>query len=211
MSAPRKACNIQLVKIQPDERPAITSEQTFAPDEATYRCEARGEGYRATTQVKGLSPEITIVSEAEVFHLTEGSILISANRQGDKNLAGSETVALYQKDTIGTWENQYIPIWVCNHKPINGEDLQMIYWWSDKSIVAMKSRNRDGAKGLTRRPMEGDTTARRRTGQQLSTKPKTMTYTNVCKKVFLKSRVREICKHGSVRGFMVSSNYRRWL
>ena len=209
MGAPRKACNIQLVQIQPGERLAITPEQTLAPDKVTYRREAKGEGYRATTQVKGLSPEITIVSEAEVFHLTEGSILISDKRRGGKNLTGSETVALYQKDITGTWENQYVPIWVCNHKPINGEDLQKIYWWSDKFIVAMKSRNGDGAKGLTRRPMEGDTTARFKTGVQLATEPKPMTCSSEGREVFLKSRVREIRKHGSERGFIVSS--RRWL
>ena len=209
MSAPSKACNIQLVKIQPDERLAATSEQTFAPDKATYLREAKGEGYRAATQVKGLSPEMFVVSEADAVHLAEGSSLNTDNWQGRENLTGSETVALYQKDIMGTWENQYIPARVCNHKPIKGEDLQMIYWWSDKSIVAMKSRNGDGAKGLTGRPLEGDTTARHRAGLRLSTKPKPMTYSTEDREVFLKSRVKENCKHGSVRGFTVSS--RRWL
>ena len=55
MSVPRKACNIQLVEIQHGERLAITPEPTFAPDRATCLREAKGRGYRATTQVKGLS------------------------------------------------------------------------------------------------------------------------------------------------------------
>lgn len=58
MSAPRKACNIQLVKVQPGERVVLTSELTFAPDRVTYLREAKEKGYRATTQVKGLSSEI---------------------------------------------------------------------------------------------------------------------------------------------------------
>jgi len=58
MGAPREACNIKLVEIQHGERLAITPEPTFAPDGATCLCEAKGRGYRATTQVKELSPEI---------------------------------------------------------------------------------------------------------------------------------------------------------
>ena len=72
-----------------------------------------------------------------------------------------------------------------------------------------KFRNGNGAKGLTERPLEGDTTARHRTGKQLSTKPNPVTYSLVDKEGFLKSRVWEIYKHGSVRGFIVSSS--RWL
>jgi len=68
--APSKVCNIQLVKIQPEERIAITSEQAFAPDKITYLREAKGEGYRATTQVKGLSAEIVVMSEANAFHFS---------------------------------------------------------------------------------------------------------------------------------------------
>ena len=85
----------------------------------------------------------------------------------------------------------------------------MIHWWSDKSIVAGKQGNACGAKGLTRRPLEGDTTARLGTGFQLVTEPKPMTCLSEGREVFLKSRVREIRKHGSERGFIVSS--RRWL
>ncbi len=55
--APSEACNIQLVKIQPEESVAYASEQTLASGRATYLREAKRDGYRAAKQVKGLSPE----------------------------------------------------------------------------------------------------------------------------------------------------------
>lgn len=68
MSAPGKAYVIQLVEIQPEVRVATTSELNPAPGGVTCHREARGMGYRATTQVKGLSPGITIVSVADAVH-----------------------------------------------------------------------------------------------------------------------------------------------
>ena len=58
MSVPSKVHNIQLVKIQPEERLAATLELNPASSLVTGCGEARGMGYRAATQVKGLSPEI---------------------------------------------------------------------------------------------------------------------------------------------------------
>ena len=55
MSAPSKACNIQMVKVHRGERLANTPERTFAPGGVTCLREAKGKGYRATTQVKGLA------------------------------------------------------------------------------------------------------------------------------------------------------------
>jgi hypothetical protein len=78
-------------------------------------------GYRATPQGKELSPEITIMSEAN-------------------------------KNSIGTWESHNVPekVWVATmavaYKPEEGKAIQMALWQSDKSIVVMKSRNRDGEK-----------------------------------------------------------------
>jgi hypothetical protein len=77
MSVPSKVHDIQLVKIQPEERLATTSELNPASSLVTGCGEARGMGYWAATQVKGLSPEIHVVSEADVVHLTEGSTLIA--------------------------------------------------------------------------------------------------------------------------------------
>ena len=195
MSAPRKACNIQLVKIQNGERLAIAPEPTFAPDRVTCLREAKGRGYRATTQVKELSPEITCVG-GRYCSFSRRQNSYSHKWQGDKSPTGSETVALYQRDNAGTWENRYIPNMVCAYKPVNGKDAQKIYRWSDKSVVARKFRNGNGAKGLTGRPLEREVTARFKAGEQLPTEPNPETL-SMTGDVFLKSRVRENRKHGS--------------
>jgi hypothetical protein len=67
-------------------------------------------GYWAATQVKGLSLEITIVSVADAVHEAEGNILITDNWRGNGNPTGSETVARYQKDNMGTREAHNTPI-----------------------------------------------------------------------------------------------------
>jgi len=214
MSAPREACNIQLVEIQHGERLAITPELTFAPDRVTCLREAKGAGYRATTQVKEWSPEIIqrVGGRYCSFSIRQNSC--DRKWQGCESPTGSETVALYQKDIAGTWENRYIADRACDNKPINGKDAQMIYWWSDKPIVAMKFRNGNGAKGLTGRPLEEEATARLSAGEQLPIEPSPET-SSMEGDVFPKSRVRENRKHGSVRGLIASSDennfIRRWL
>ncbi len=75
-------------------------------------------GYWAATQGKGFSLEIFIVSEADVVHVTEGSILLTVSPngtwRGDESPAGSKTVARYQTDIMGTREGQSVlPIGVC--------------------------------------------------------------------------------------------------
>jgi hypothetical protein len=62
--------NIQLVKIQSEERLAVTSEQNLASRLVTGCGEARGMGYWAARRVNGFCHEIFIVSEANVVHLT---------------------------------------------------------------------------------------------------------------------------------------------
>jgi len=166
MSVPSKIHNSQLVKIQPEERLAATSELNLAFCLVTGSGEAKGMGYRAATQVKGLNHEIFIVPEADVVHLTEDSTLItdSPNPQswniagsagtwrGDESPAGSETVARYQMDIMGTRESQSVLLTgVCNVKPINGKILQMTLWGSDQLIVPMKQGNAYGGKGLVQR------------------------------------------------------------
>ena len=92
-------------------------------------------GYWAATQVKGLSPEITNVSAADVVHLTEDSTLIavSPNLQswniawsswawrGDESPTGSKTVARYQMDIMGTRETQSVLL--------NGVCINQAYKW----------------------------------------------------------------------------------
>ena len=165
-------------EVRPQERQATTCVANSAYRKATDCMKPEGARYWAVTQVKGLSPVITIVPEAEVLHLTEGSILISANRQGDKNLAGSETTAQYQKVAIGTRETQSVPQnkGVCSAKPIDGKVEQMTLWESDQFVLAKKSTKVDGAKGLAVMVRgDRDTTSTHRGGQRLSTKLSSLT------------------------------------
>ena len=62
--------NIPLVKIQPEERLASSSELNLASSLVTGCGEAMGMGYWAATRVNGFSHEIFIVSEANVVPLT---------------------------------------------------------------------------------------------------------------------------------------------
>jgi len=148
MSAPSEACALQLVEIQPEERPATTSELNLAPGGVTCHREARGMGYWAATQVKGLSPEITIISVADVVHLCGRQHSHNRYWQGYESPTGSKTVARYQMDSAGTWETRNSPIWVWATKPTEGKVSQMLLWESDQLIVAMKQGNSCGAKGL---------------------------------------------------------------
>ncbi len=129
-----------------------------------------GTRYRAITQVKGLSPEIPVLSVVEALHVAAGSILITAKR-GYENLAGPETVARYQRDRLGTREPHNVPDRVSTTKPIEGEVVQMALWESDKPIVATEPCNGGGAKGLTGVRWDGrDTSATLRGGARMSTK-----------------------------------------
>ena len=104
-------------------------------------------GYSLSNRVKVLSPEITIVSEVDVFHLAEGSIPVSVKR-GYGNPTGSEAVARYQMDRLGTREAHSVPrygVWAT--KPIDGKAVQMMLWESDQSIVPKKPCNGGGGKG----------------------------------------------------------------
>jgi hypothetical protein len=106
--------------------------------------------------VKVISPEILMILEADVVCVTEGSIhttvsLIFETLRGDVSPAGSQTVAWYQMEIMGTREAQYaLPgVGVCVIKPINGKISQMAYWESDSLIVPLKQGNSCGGKGRT--------------------------------------------------------------
>lgn len=251
MSAPSKAYTLQLVRIQPEERLATTSELNPAPGGVTRHREARRKGYRAATQVKGLSPERTNVENGPtrfmswqaVADLAIGALGIEYGRDGvtpaderagkqgiqtstcscyvrasmasRADAPGSETVARYQMDSIGTRETQSIPARVCSNKPEKGKEPQMMFWESDRLIVVMKQCNACGAKGPAGEPWNGDTSSALRGGQREAAKPISVTHLLYGEEVFLKSRMREIRKSGSVRGFIVDSEgdnlLRRWL
>jgi len=161
-------------EVQPQQRLATSCVANSAYGEVTNRMKPEGARYQAVTQVKGLSPEIPVVSVAEAVHLAEGSILISDKRRGGKNLTGSETTARYQKERVGTREAQSVPheySGVCISKPIDGKVMQMTRWESDQSIVARKQGNACGAKGLAVMDRGGrDTSSTHRGGQRKSTK-----------------------------------------
>ena len=162
--------------------------------------------------MKGLSPVKLHLREVDVLHVDGRQQSGTARGEVPVLLAGSETVALYQRDIAGTWENQCIPEMVCGDKSENGKDPQTMRWWSDKPTVAMKFLNGNGAKGLTAIPLERETSASHRTGEQtlpeLNPEPLRTAMEGI-----LKSRMRENFTYGSVRGFIVNSaiTSRRWL
>ncbi len=211
MSAPSETCIIQSVKIRPGVRVASAPELNSAPGGVTCHREARGIGCRAATKVKGLCPEITIVSEADVVHLSGRRNSRNRNRRGYANSTGSETVARHQKDNMGTREARSAPVRVWGSKLENGKLSQMVLWESDQPIVVKKQGNACGAKGLAGKPRRtGDTSSSHKGGYKKRTKPNHETHLAQDEEVFLKSRMWENHKSGSVRGLMVDSNYRRW-
>lgn len=74
MSAPRKVRKNQLVKIQPMQSLTNSIEATIALQEVTNVVKPIEATYQAATQVKVLSPVITNIIEANVFHCAEGSM-----------------------------------------------------------------------------------------------------------------------------------------
>jgi len=176
-------------------------------------------GYQATTEVKVISPEISLILEADVICVTEGSIhttvspnLLSWNiagssgtRRGDVSPTGSKTVAWYQTETMGTREAQYaLPTGVCAVKPMDGKMAQMAYWESDQFIVLMKQGNACGGKGLTVEPLGRGHILRTLMRVKDGNKTVLITYLEKDGEVLLKSRMREIFMSGSVRGFIVT-------
>jgi len=119
-------------------------------------------------RMSSIRSEITIVSSADVVHLTEGSTLIADSLngtwRGDASPAGSETVARYQMDIMGTREGQSVLLTgVCPIKPINGKIVQTTLWelrsdlikhfksLMDQLIIPEKRDNARVEKGLVQR------------------------------------------------------------
>ena len=63
----------------------------------------------ATTQVKGLSPEITIVALGQGFHHLETNSDTHVKGESVSGVPGSEAVAGKRIVYIGTWENRSVP------------------------------------------------------------------------------------------------------
>ena len=215
MSVPSKIHKIQLVKIQPEERLATTSELNRASSLVTGCGEARGMGYWAATQVKGLSPEILNVSVADIVHLTEGYTHVTDSLNGtwrcDASPAGSETVARYQTDIMETREGQSVLLTgVCAIKLIDGKIVQTTLWESDQFIVPEKRGNARGGKGLAVEPLGQGHIHRTKRRVKDGNKTGLITYPENGREVLLKSWMRENLKSGSVRGLIAASE-RRWL
>jgi hypothetical protein len=205
--------NIQLVKIQPEERLAAPSELNPASCLVTGCGEARGMGYWAATQVKEFSHEIFIVPEADVVHVTEGSTLIADNLngtwRGEASPTGSETVAWYQMDIVGTRETRSVLQWgICPIQPIDGKIVQMTLCESDHFIVPLKRGNARG--GLVVELMRQGQIHRTKKRVKDGNKTGFITYPVNGREVLLKSRMRENHRSGSVRGLITASG-RRWL
>ncbi|MCP4461051.1 MAG: hypothetical protein GY816_23970 [Cytophagales bacterium] len=66
--------------------------------------------YRAATQVNVVSPEIADIKEADNIVRLEGSIQMSVIGKAICAPSGSQTVARYRKERVGTWESLYAPL-----------------------------------------------------------------------------------------------------
>ena len=67
----------------------------------------------ATTQVKVLSPEITLIALGQGFHFSEASTGMHVNGECVSDVPGSEPVAGKRTVCIGTWENRSVPNGSC--------------------------------------------------------------------------------------------------
>lgn len=79
MSAPSKAHKEQLVKIQSTQSLANSVEPNSTRHAVTSVVKLEGGTKQTATQVKGLSPEISNIIEADAVHLAEGSKWSGAN------------------------------------------------------------------------------------------------------------------------------------
>ena len=61
---------------------------------------------QAATKVNVLSPEITIVTEADTFHVEGRQHCCNREGEGAVALSGSKAAAWYYMEPIGTWEIQ---------------------------------------------------------------------------------------------------------
>ena len=66
-------------------------------------------GLSATTQVKVLSPEITIIARGQGFHFMEASIGMHVKGESIFDVPGSKSVAGKSTVHIGTWESRVAP------------------------------------------------------------------------------------------------------
>lgn len=163
-------------EVQPRQRLATSRVVNPAFCEVTSKAKPGETRCRAVTQVKVLSPESNN-SGVEVVHSAEDRNRITDKRRGDKNLAGSEATARYEKDRGRNSGEPMCSQLECCNKPIDGKERQdIIHWQSDYSIVSKKPGNAGGEKGIAAMQRDArDTSAGHRTGEQMRTKLASLT------------------------------------
>lgn len=109
-------------EVQPRQRLAPSRVVNPAFCKVTSKAKPGETRYRAVTQVKVLSSEMSN-SGVEVVVLTEDRNRITDKRRGDRNLTGSKSTARYEKDRgRNSGEPMYSQLECCN-KPIDGKVL----------------------------------------------------------------------------------------
>ena len=93
MSAPGQAQIVQQVRILSGERLATAPVRNPACRKATNCMVPGGRRYQAATQVKGLSPEMSIVIEADMLHFHGRQHGYIRKGEGVAALSGSKTGA----------------------------------------------------------------------------------------------------------------------
>lgn len=106
MSAPREICEVQPVEVGTEQRLAISSERNSAFREVTNWVMPEERRNQAAMQMKGLSPEITYVLEADTFHIEGRQNRIVREGENEATPTGSKTAAWDQKDDTGTRDIQ---------------------------------------------------------------------------------------------------------
>jgi len=134
-----------------------------------------GGRHRDTTQVKGLSPEITPCVGGLYCSYSSRQNSYSRKGQGDKSPTGSETVSRCQRTDVNSGEPRYSQESM-RQQVLKDKEPQKVSRQSDYPVVSMKQGNACGEKGI-----EGtgqgvrDTSATPRGGEGMATKLNTLT------------------------------------
>ena len=88
-------------------------------------------------RVKGLSPEITFVSEVDAVHIAVDKTLIAIKGQGDKSPTGSEAVSSCQRIDMNSGEPGYSQSRSMRQQVLKDKEPQKISRQSDYPIVSM--------------------------------------------------------------------------
>ena len=85
--------------------------------------------------MKGLSPEMFNVIEADIFHVHGRQHGYIRKGEDGAALSGSETGAWYQEDCLGTWEIQgVLPSGSSGGQTEEGKEATTMLWKSDQPI-----------------------------------------------------------------------------